>query len=137
MITKIKTDRFEPGTPERAAAEYMLCWQQQDWLNMCEHCQRSWVLGKEIGQPHLILKQALQVFRVRNLITIDNTTEPKKTGLREIIFQDLKVRVEMRGPAGHKTVFLLPRVIREDEHGQPNASGAWGVNPVSAIRGLV
>lgn len=136
MITKIKTEHFAEGTPERAMAEYLLCWQQCRWLDMCEYCQRSWVLQKQVGQPHFILKQALEVFRIRSLITIDNVTEPRKTGLNEIIFQDLKARVEMRGPRGHKIVTLLPRVIIENDYGEPDAAGKWGVNPISAIRGL-
>ena len=123
----VNPNSYATGTPERALAEYLNCWKQEDWDRMVEFTQKTWRSGKEDPTEHL-----KDYYDFKHLVGAEIT---KKTVVSDTC-ADVEAKVYYC--AFSATVAtekkITARVIRESKPHTPSSTGDWGVNPVSTLR---
>lgn len=123
----VDPNSYATGTPERALAEYLNCWKQEDWDRMIEFTQKTWRSGEE--DPAELLKDW---YDFKHLVGAEIT---KKTVVSDTC-ADVEAKVYYC--AFSATVAtekkITARVIRESAPYTPSSTGDWGVNPQSALR---
>jgi hypothetical protein len=123
----VDPNSYATGTPERAFAEYLNCWKQEDWDRMVEFTQKTWRSDED--NPAEFLKAN---YDFKHLVGVEIT---KKT-----VTSDTFVQVEAKVyycafsatvPTEKK---ITANVIRESTPYTPSSTGDWGVNPLSTLR---
>ena len=123
----VDPNSYATGTPERAFAEYLNCWKQEDWDRMVEFTQKTWRSDED--NPAEFLKAN---YDFKHLVGVEIT---KKT-----VTSDTFVQVEAKVyycafsatvPTEKK---ITANVIRESAPYTPSSTGDWGVNPLSTLR---
>ena len=116
---------FPAGSAERVLAEYVLAWKNQDWGNMVNYTQKTWV-SKQSDPAGILQAQydfkSLKGFHDVKVVSGNNVS-------KDISFI---VEYEMQTNKISKKQ-ITARVIKEDGSYSPSESGQWGVNPISMM----
>ena len=118
---------FEEDTPERAMAEYLLAWQNEDWETMASWTQATWREGAD--NPPIDL---MHWVGFKKLLGAEiNPTQPIEAS--EVSTQLSVTLYYALNPTWIKKVSVQPFLVREDEAYSPSILGDWGVNPISML----
>lgn len=135
MITKIKVEQFPEGSAERCMAEWLKCWQEEDWSKMVGYSQRRWCNNQKKENPDVMLVKSFSFARVLNLCFIDDITEGLNPKVIKKVLACFEIKSEgVKGKKKTKKVRIPAMVIKENEEGSPDENGKWGVNPISCFR---
>jgi hypothetical protein len=112
-----------PGdSPQRAVAEFLGCWQQEDWNRMVSLTQKTWRQGE--SNP----AQALEwQYGFMDLLgaRIEGTTA------RSDVMVEIRVTLYYALGAEIRTGMLRLMVLWESAAYTPSTSGDWGVEPIA------
>lgn len=116
---------FPQGSAERAVAEYVLAWKNQDWSRMAELAQKTWLSDEP--DPTGVLEawydfNILLGFEMIGVVAVSDVTSDVTFVVRYEAFTN---EVE--------TKQITARVIKETAPFTPSEEGDWGVNPISAL----
>jgi len=117
---------FPKNSAERALAEYILAWKNQDWDRMASCTQKTW--SSKEKDPAGVLEawysfKTLKGFEVTNLKKVSDVTS------------DITFIVEYEAITNQiSKKQITARVIKETAPYTPSEKGQWGVNPTSALR---
>lgn len=116
---------------------FLACWKNKNWIGMAEVTQRRWRM--EHHPAHVRLKMMLDNLNVLET-SIDPESKRAPEGFDETgAIYDLDVTVKLMpfgatAPVWKRLVF---RSVLENEAGHAvKENGAWGVNPISILRGM-
>ena len=125
------SSKFPEDDPRYTYACFIEAIIKQDYKDALEYCQLTWV--KTTENPVNMLKQYFDGIEIRRCVYIKTT----KTELNTAVVCDLKVKLEVKmgliRPLFTKRKYK-PRLIKEKGIRKPDVNGAWGVNPVSALK---
>jgi hypothetical protein len=117
---------FPPDSPERALAEYVAAWRDEDWARMVSYAQKTWVDAE--SDPAATLEamydfRALKGFEVKEITRISEVTSDITFA---VSYEAIPNQIDRKE--------ITARVIRETAPYNPSPQGAWGVNPLSTLR---
>jgi len=125
------SSKFPEDDPRYTYACFIEAIIKQDYKDALEFCQLTWV--ETTKNPVNMLKQYFDGIEIRRCVYIKTT----KTELNTAVVCDLKVKLEVKmgliRPLFTKRKYK-PRLIKEKGIRKPDVNGAWGVNPVSALK---
>lgn len=118
---------FSQGSAERALAEYVGAWKNQDWQKMVNFSQKTWVDGE--SDPAGTLEawydfKTLKGFEIKDAMTTGNDVSKDVTYV--VYYEAITNQIEKKQ--------ITARVIKETAAYTPSAQGQWGANPTSALR---
>lgn len=134
-----KPERYPPGTPARALAEYADAWHRQDLYGAMVWLQRSWVLGTPDAEARMrgyMDSRKLLGLLILGRGQIRRGVVPDPLGF--ITFADVPLRAwYVAGEGQARSVRMVARLVYEGADGLPrevgSPHGSWGVNPVSML----
>jgi len=117
---------FSQGSAERALAEYISAWKNQNWNKMASFVQKTW-LSTETDSAGLLESwydfKTLKGFEITKVQKVSNVT------------YDITFVVQYEAVTNQiSKKQITARVIKETEAYTPSEQGQWGVNPNSAIK---
>ncbi len=117
---------FPQGSAERALAEYITAWKNQNWQRMVKFSQKTWVSAE--SDPARTLKgcydfKTLKGFEVKGTKTISDAA---KDITFVVYYEAITNQIDKKQ--------ITARVIKETAPYKPSSQGQWGVNPISALR---
>ncbi len=123
----VSANSYSADSPERAFAEYLNYWKQEDWDRMVEFTQKTWRSGRDDPVEDLRC-----YYDFKHLVGAEIT---KKT-LVSVTCVDIEAKVyycafSATVPTEKK---ITARVIQESDPYTPSSTGDWGVNPISTLR---
>jgi hypothetical protein len=116
---------FSEGSAERALAEYVFAWKNQDWSEMVKWSQKTWSDGEP--DPAGLLEawydfKTLKGFEIKDVEIVSE------------VLTDITFVVHYEAIANQiSKKQIAARVIRETAPYEPSLQGEWGVNPISAL----
>lgn len=116
---------FSEGSAERALAEYVFAWKNQDWSEMVKWSQKTWIDGEP--DPAGLLEawydfKTLKGFEIKDVEIVSE------------VLTDITFVVHYEAIANQiSKMRIAARVIRETAPYEPSLQGEWGVNPISAL----
>jgi hypothetical protein len=117
---------FSEGSAERALAEYVSAWKNQDWSEMVKWSQMTWADGEP--DPAGVLEawydfKTLKGFEIKDVEVVSEVT----TDITFVVhYEAIPNQISKKQ--------IAARVIRETAPYEPSPQGEWGVNPISALR---
>lgn len=120
----VSANSYSAASPERALAEYINFWKQEDWDGMAVFTQKTW--RSNSVDPAGYLEGS---YGFKHLIGAEITKEP--------VGNDVSVNIEGKIYYSEFSSTLIEektftvRVIKESEPYTPSSAGEWGVNPIS------
>lgn len=121
----IDSNSYSSNTPERAFAEYLNSWKNQDWNNMVNYTQITWRNSDK--NPSKLLKNQ---YDFKTLLG----AEIKDKKVNSDVSTDITAIVYYRFGNNVSAKTITARIIKETTSGELSTDGQWGVNPISAIR---
>ena len=118
---------FEPGTAERALAEYARAWRDRDWEGMARLTEKTWVT--EQTNPARLLEGFYQSKALKGFVIIDvEQASDLLTRITFIVQWETAERqiIERQITAG---------VIKGALHSSTGERVDWGVDPLSTLTG--
>jgi hypothetical protein len=145
-------DKLYTNTPEWALGKWLTAWQARDWSAMAEHSQKTWV-GKQ-QDPAAMLEAmfnhsdltAAEMGRVERHKTDLQAMKQGKDGEAPFaallnkpdggvcINAEVTVKITLVYGENNEQVTIKPRLLCERGPYEPDPTGDWGVNPVSALK---
>ena len=116
---------FEVGTAERALAEYVWAWKNQDWERMANYAQKTWLSYED--DPGDLLEawydfKTLKGFEISEVKVVSSVA----ADITFIVqYEAFASRIEEKQ--------ITAKVIKETEANKTDERGQWGVNPTSAL----
>lgn len=120
-----QASEFPQGSPERALAEYVAAWRDQDWQKMVSRAQITWVDAD--SDPAGTLEafydfKDLMGFEVTMIAAVSEVT----TDVTFVVhYEAFTNEVEKKE--------ITARVIKETAPFETSTQGQWGVNPISTL----
>ncbi|MCD6099669.1 MAG: hypothetical protein J7K33_03700 [Candidatus Marinimicrobia bacterium] len=124
-IPKINAEQYPEHSPERALANYLLCWQKQDWNKILDYTQITWV--SESTDPTESIKNHC-LGRGKLL----GASEIKRVGGTPYMAQVTAI-IYYKWETDTFKQPIKANVICESAPYTPNLGGKWGVNPISIV----
>ncbi len=120
----VKAINYPSHSAERALAEFLISWQNEDWERMASFTQKTWKHGED--DPNDIMWawfgfMELQGVEINSVVHTSECVTDISFTMYYIIFNDVKSETR------------VARVICETEPYTPDPSGEWGVNPISIL----
>ncbi|MBU1165211.1 hypothetical protein KKA15_06680 [Patescibacteria group bacterium] len=117
--------KFQKDSAERALAEFVEAWKNQEWSSMKEYTQLTWLNGKDDPAAELEATygfKTLKGFEITNVNEVsDVTTDITFTVQYEVVTDQVSKKQ------------ITARVIKETDAYTPSEDGQWGVNPISTF----
>lgn len=116
---------FSEGSAERALAEYVFGWKNQDWSEMVKWSQKTWTDGEP--DPAGLLEawydfKTLKGFEIKDVEIVSEVT----TDITFVVhYEAIANQISKKQ--------IAARVIRETAPYEPSLQGEWGVNPISTL----
>lgn len=109
---------------ERALAEFLISWQDEDWERMASFTQKTWRYREDNPADMMWAWfgfMELQGAEINNIVRISETTIDISFTIYYLIGNNIKSETK------------VARVICETGPYTPDTSGEWGVNPISVL----
>ncbi|MBE3093649.1 MAG: hypothetical protein IMZ52_01360 [Actinobacteria bacterium] len=119
-------DEFSQESAEYTLAMYILAWKNQDWDNMANFAQETWLDSEE--DPAATLEawydfKTLKDFEILDIQKISSTTA------------NITFVVQYEAITNQiSKMQITAKVIKESDSYTPSEQGQWGVNPISALK---
>lgn len=132
----IEIDAYPAKPAELALANYLNAWGLSQWQEMFDLTQLTWQNDKKLVN----LKQLLGGVR---LLTAEIGEQQDIAALNKDVLKDFSVTISYMGPLWAKKqrnkirkATIIVRLICEESPFNASKKGQWGVNPISALRGM-
>lgn len=120
----------EAGTPQWTLHAWLESWKARDWKRMLSHCQLGW---KAMASHDTTW---LEGMLGRGRLVWWEIVETKLNSSQVFAIVTVRVRIGSDLETSTEEAVIRPTVIRESAAGKARADGHWGVNPISALKGL-
>lgn len=114
----------QPEDVQRAVETWLRSWENQAWANMAEMSQARW--RNQQTDPAGLLEAQYGIKEIKDYTITD-------IDIRTNYMAKATIELDYEAMGSTKQVVIVVNVIRENEDGQPDKGGYWGVNPISAM----
>jgi hypothetical protein len=121
----VNVNSYPPNSPERAFAEFLNAWKNQDWDAMVKFTQKTWRSGEKNPAEWLSFNIGIKDLLGAEILN-------KNTISDVMVDINVKVYYALGNEVGDET--RVVRIVREIDAYKPSTQGEWSVNPISALR---
>ena len=125
------SSKFPEDDPRYTYACFIEAIIKQDYKDALEFCQLTWV--ETTKNPVNMLNQYFGSMKIRRCVYIKKTKSELNPKVACDLIVKLEVKIDFIRPSFTKRKYR-PRLIKEKGVRKPSEDGAWGVNPVSALK---